>query len=400
MQRSRWQRAFFFASFGALVVLGGPAALYLIVAETTQTRILAAGFVALLSVAPLVLFDAQRIGAAVFACGTLAMLLGFRLAPATPLADIQVSAASGSAAPGGRIAAQAISRFTAAYPYPRFSVANVVPELDQIKFGTYLVPAADPLITTSDARRLRDSAMTVYRAAEADPQFNQLGSAMHYAYRDADSGHIYAYSPERAAGEKLPVLLFLHGSGGNFKVYTHMLKAVADKNHMLLVSPSFGFGNWHEAGGTAAIERARLFAIQELGGDAGRVVLVGLSNGGRGVTRAIAEHGEAYAGVFFLSAVVEPVVLRQAGFAAQIRGKCTAFAYGALDDRIPVEYTEKAITMVRAAGGNVHTHAYAERDHFLFFTESRAVLDDIGNFVNVALAGCTLDENAGKQWHR
>jgi predicted esterase len=399
MRSARLRQGLLVAACAALLVVGLPALLYVLVAETAQARILALGFVAMLTVGPSLLVAARRCAAAGFVLGSLMLLVGFSLTPTAPLADVQLTSGVGSPRPA-RIAAQAISHFSGAYAYPRFSIANVVPELDQVKFGTYLVPFVDPLISNADAARLRASAMQVYRAAEADPQFNQMGSAMQYAYRDVDSGHLFAYSPVRDSGEKLPVLLFLHGSGGNFKVYTHMLKTVADRNHMVVVSPSFGFGNWQEAGGTAAIERARQFAITQLGGDASKVLLVGLSNGGRGVTRAIAEHGDAYAGVFFLSAVVEPAVVLRPEFGAHVRGKCTGLVYGEQDDRIPAEYMENAIAQVKAAGAKVITHPYANRDHFLFFTESAPVLMDIADFATGALAHCIFDEATQARWRR
>ena len=125
---------------------------------------------------------------------------------------------------------------------------------------------------------------------------------MPYAYSDTDSGHIYTYVPPHAPGERLPVLLFLHGSFGNFKGYFYLWRRFADQHHWIVACPSFGFGNWYRSVGPPAIARALERTLAGTPADPERVVLAGLSNGGTGVVRAAASATpKAYAGLIFLS---------------------------------------------------------------------------------------------------
>jgi pimeloyl-ACP methyl ester carboxylesterase len=360
----------------AALLLGIPAALYLPAAETWSAR-LVIGSVLLGLVAGVLVWRRRRGLAWVtgaWATGGVAVACVLASLARTPSGAPTMTATSG---------ARLVSRFTSAHPYPRFAPANVVPEIDQFKFGSYLVPATDPFLTAASSARLRGLIVDVYRDMDRDPAFRALGSAMPYAYDDTDSGHVYAYVPAHAPAEKLGVLLFLHGSAGNFKVYTHLLQRVAEQEHVMVVAPSFGFGNWQNQGGTAAIAAAVGYAVRELDADPSRVVLMGLSNGGRGVTRALRDGEEPYAGVVFLSAVMETNVLQAVG--ERCRGMPALVLYGEADDRLPRDYEETGAEALRKAGLVVRVQAYPREDHFLFFSQKASIQDETAAFVRKTL---------------
>lgn len=355
----------------AALVLGVPAALYLPVAETWSARLVIAAVLLGLTAAATAWRGRPRRAGAMLVGAVASYLLALARTPRE----------SAPMAPAGP---RLETHFAGAHPYPRFAPANVVPEIDQMKLGSYLVPAADPYLTVGSSARLRSLFLEVYRDMDADPAFRPLGSSMPYAYDDVASGHLYAYVPAHPVGERLGVLLFLHGSGGNFQVYTHLLAAVAERERVMVVAPSFGFGNWQKPGGTAAIAAAARYAVRELDGDPGRIVLMGLSNGGRGVTRALRDGEERYAGVVLLSAVMETDVLR--GMGARYAGTPALVIYGDADDRLPLEYEEAGAAALRKAGLAVRVHAYPREDHFVFFSEKRAIQAEIASFVRQTLA--------------
>ena len=221
----------------------------LITAETWRGRHYAVTALLLLSL-PWFLLRASR-RRSLLACGLCAasyLGLAAAAAPGTPL-------------PNSRLR----SVFFAKEGYGRFSAAALLPEIDQNKLGTYVIPFVDALIDWRAASHVRRVAMRWYRATEEDREFRALGTVMNYAYADEDPHHLYAYGPPHVSGERLPALVFLHGSGGNFKAYFYMWRHFADKAHMIVVCPSFGFGDWWQPGGMEAVERARRYAIEPSG---------------------------------------------------------------------------------------------------------------------------------------
>jgi len=351
-------------------LLALPSAFLLVTGETLSARLIAGSGLALALVPPLTL---RRLGGR-----------GPRWLPAVPaalvilgLTAVALLSPSGAGLPSSTVR----SHYTAEHPYRRFAVANLVPEIDQIKFGSYLVPAVDPILNRESAARLRDISMRLYRPMEADPAYRALGSAMNYAYDDIDSGHFYEYVPPRAPGEELPALLFLHGSAGNFKTYFYLFRRFADQERFILLCPSFGFGNWYEPGGVEAIERVRVHAVNELGADPSRVFLAGLSNGGTGASRAAAKSPSAFAGLIFLSAVMEREVLGGHAFAAGWRGRRVLVVHGAADDRIPEGYALRAVALLREEGVDLTVHMVPGEDHFLLFSRPDEVLADMAAFV-------------------
>jgi hypothetical protein len=194
----------------AATTLGVPGLFYVLAAEAWATRLVIGAVLGLLAGSAAWLRGRRGMGAVIAAVGVVS---GIGALARTP---------------DGRGTGAARSIYTDAAPYPRYAVSNVIPEIDQMKFGSYLAPALDPIITLRSAAKLRALTTDVYRAMDADPRFYPLGSAMSYAYSDLSSGHLYTYVPEHAAAERLGALVFLHGSAGNFKVYTHLLTRVAD----------------------------------------------------------------------------------------------------------------------------------------------------------------------------
>jgi pimeloyl-ACP methyl ester carboxylesterase len=213
--------------------------------------------------------------------------------------------------------------------------------------------------------------------------FVRLGSVLNCAYRDMflgsrPAGHLYEYVPPagKDAGP-LPVILFLHGSLGNFKGYLWVWKRLADRHGYAVVAPTFGAGNWYLDGGAQAVERARSYCARHPRMDAGRIFLAGLSNGGTGTSRAAAANPEGYAGLVFISPVMEPEVLSSEAFAAGWKGRRVLVLSGSEDRRIPIGYVRDAVKGMAERGAAVTSRLYPGEDHFLLFSRPEEVMRDI-----------------------
>ena len=168
--------------------------------------------------------------------------------------------------------------------FNRYSLTNIIPEIEQINLGFLVMPYFDPILTTEQARNVAARTHEIYQEMEKDDDFRELGSVMGWSYVQLlgmpfDKGHYYLYVPDGRIESSLPALVFLHGSAGNFKAYTWILSNLAEEQGMVIISPSYGFGNWDQAS-VAAVMRAIDDAREEIEIASDQIYLAGLSNGG------------------------------------------------------------------------------------------------------------------------
>src|SRR5262249_35929330 len=115
--------------------------------------------------------------------------------------------------------------------------------------------------------------------------------------------------------------------------------------------------------------------------DPSRVFLAGLSNGGTGASRAAARTPSAFAGLIFLSAVMEPSVLGDRAFASGWKGRRVLVGHGEADGRPPPDYARGAGSRMRAEGVDLTVEMVPGEDHFLLFSRPDEVLASIAAFV-------------------
>jgi pimeloyl-ACP methyl ester carboxylesterase len=284
-------------------------------------------------------------------------------------------------APDGRAAESARVQHRYAggsWHFQRYALGNIVPEIDQFRMGFSVVSCIDPLFDRRQAKALGRWTTTIYDELEADADFHALGSVMPNADLRGEvfeHGHYFLYIPTRLDRKSAqPALVFLHGSGGNFKAYTWLLAKVADRLGCVVIVPSFGMGNWSEPESTRVV----MNAIE----DAGRVVkidprrrhLVGLSNGGLGVSQIAVSAGSEFRSLVFLSPVFDQREIESVGFGKQWSGRPVLVITGKADDRVSFEYVGANVRTMQDAGAKVTLEAVDAADHFLFFSHEALVL--------------------------
>ncbi len=251
------------------------------------------------------------------------------------------------------------------------SLANIVPEADQFLLGSFLISPLDPTLDFAQAARLRGLIRDVYGPMAGDSTFVALGSHMNLAYRhlfglDWDTGHAYVYLPDDPG--PLPVLLFLHGSAGNFKGYLWLLRAVAERCRVAIVAPSYGFGEWREPGCVVAVDRCLAWIAEHPRLASDSVVLAGLSNGGKGVTRVATARPDDFRALAYVSPVLESAWLAQLAEVWDPE-RPVWIVHGAQDRRIPVAGVEAGARQLGA-----ELVVVEGEDHFLLFSQPERVL--------------------------
>jgi len=273
-----------------------------------------------------------------------------------------------------------------AWHYDRISIGSIIPEIDQIRAGYAVAQALDPIFDQKQRREL--SAMTDAIAAEMahDADFTAVGSALPAMYRelsfgDFRDGHYFHYIPVHIDRSRpAPALVFLHGSGGNFKSYIWLLSKLADKLGITVIAPTFGMGNWEKRGAYEAITRAIEDASRHVVIDSEQIHLMGLSNGGKGVCLAESAPGPTLRSLILLSAVfhdrIEPETL-----AERLRDRPVLVLSGGKDERVPWDYVANYAERLQAGGLTVTTRQFAGDDHFLFFRKRAEVLEEVANWL-------------------
>lgn len=296
-------------------------------------------------------------------------------------AGLAITAPDGRTRPGARVQ----NRYSdGGWHYQRFALGALLPEIDQLRLGFTLMPAADSLFTMEQSRKLSDLTRIIYKDLEADAEFHALGSVMPDVYDDlwlrhSNRGHYFLYVPPNLdRTTPAPVLIFLHGAGGNFKAYTWLLSRVADERGMVVIAPSFGTGSWDAEHGVHTVLAALNDAAKALPLDMDQVHLAGLSNGGLGVSHlAASDAGRLFRSLIFLSPVCDEADLGSRNFWLHWRDKPVLIVTGEKDDRVPLPYVRTCAEIMRNAGARVDMSSYSDADHFLIFSHRDEFLEQL-----------------------
>lgn len=355
-----------------LALFLGPMALFgLCCMVTWQGRLLSAA-VGLLAISPLLFWIGDERGS----------VLLMRLGKFLPLLACMGAAVVLWQTPNAHTpeSARIHSRFSeGGWHYDRYSIGSLLPEIDQIHLGYAVAVAFDPFFTRQQRRDLAAMTDTMYAEISAAPDFTAVGSALPSIYREISfgefrDGHYFHYIPAGVDRTKpTPTLVFLHGSGGNFKAYTWLLSKVADELGITVIAPTFGMGNWEKKGGYEAITRAIADAGKHAAIDPGQIHLMGLSNGGKGLCLAESTDGPKFRSLIFLSAVFHSRI-QPAELAARLQPRRVLILSGGSDERVPWDYVSGYAEKLKAGGLDVTSRRFGGEDHFLFFRQRTEVL--------------------------
>jgi|688.fasta_scaffold261381_1 predicted esterase len=283
------------------------------------------------------------------------------------------------------------SRFSKGeWRFDRFSIGNLLPEIDQIHLGYLGAHLLDPLL---DKQQLRDlSSMTdrIYEELGQDEDFCRVGSALPWMWREITfsefrSGHYFHLLPEGVDRTKpIPTLVFLHGSGGNFLAYMWLLSKVSERTGFAVIAPTFGMGNWEKEGAYGAVKAAIEDAGRFQAVDPNGIHLMGLSNGGKGVCLAESTQGPKFQSVIFLSAVWNDSVSPKQ-FAERLKGRSALVISGGNDNRVPWSYVSGYAEALRIGGMDVTSREFPEDDHFVFFRRRQEVEEELVHWLKSRL---------------
>lgn len=247
-------------------------------------------------------------------------------------------------------------------------VGQLVPEVDQVRMGIAAAVIVDPFVDRAQARRIVDVTLPIYREIPEHPR-----TALAYGFAEVfggrEDGHRYYKDPKRPGAT---VLIFLHGSAGNFASYARVLSAL----DAVVVCPTAGFGLYLDSDRTRRIvEDARRFAVESLGGDPERVFVAALSQGGVAGLET-ARSASWVRGLVLISAVMDAHLVREWS------GPPVHVLHGDADRRIPVDVVRERVAEI-ATTATVSATYYAGEDHFLMFARREEVVAELARILSV-----------------
>ncbi|MBN2685940.1 MAG: hypothetical protein JXR40_11725 [Pontiellaceae bacterium] len=272
--------------------------------------------------------------------------------------------------------------------YKRTSIANLVPEIDQIKLGTYLVSTLDPFVDNNKATRIRNLFMDTYIPMQESRDYKSTGSVLNYAYRDLflkkrPCQHFYLYVPAAAKGKRVPLIVFLHGSGGNLKMYMWKWRAFAEKYNVVVAAPSFGFGFWDREGAPELLDNVLKYCRNTDSFSISKQYLIGLSNGGIGVYRLGNLEKYDFSGLALISPVMESKYSNEQYMKKQMDSRAVLVIHGTEDKRIPLNYVREKTAILHQRGVKPQLEEIDKEDHFLFLSSWEKVSEILSSWMKL-----------------
>ncbi len=185
--------------------------------------------------------------------------------------------------------------------------------------------------------------------------------------------HYLLFTPSnyKAEGERLPLLLFLHGLGECGKnqlerVKTHGPPKLVEKRPdfpFVVASPQCpmpkgGMKDVPEAWKAEQLIQLVDHLAESLHIDPDRVYVTGLSMGGFGTWRLVSKYPDRFAAALPICGGGKPETM-----AATLTGIPIWAFHGALDETVPLVKSQEIVDAVRAAGGDVELTVYPEIEH-------------------------------------
>jgi pimeloyl-ACP methyl ester carboxylesterase len=218
-------------------------------------------------------------------------------------------------------------------------------------------------LPSEKAKRLQALLTERYRKIASDPLFEEADSALSYCFSRTrpETGRMTVYLPE-GAGEKSPVILFLHGYGGSFLFYQHYLVSLFPDH--ILVFPAYGDSCSHIP--REYLQECLAEVSSETGWKLPRPVLMGISAGGYGGFREYARNPRGYLGLVSIAAPPPSGIVSQVQKGSRVR-----LVAGGEEGFVTDGRFAKAVRQLEERGVEVRSRVLPGEDHFFLLSSEK-----------------------------
>lgn len=255
-----------------------------------------------------------------------------------------------------RSAAQPVTLAPAAAAYlPTFRAAlGVLPESSIVALA--LSQPAFLGLTPTDAQSLQAQVGERYRQIGIDPVFKLAPSALPYCFaeRTPTNGLALLYQPKDCTSNT-PSLLFLHGYGGSFLWYQHLLAEMFPDR--IIICPAYGISPATIP--VAYVNECVRAAERHLGQRIAAPALVGLSAGGFGAARLYAHAPELFSSLTLIASYPPADIL------PRFRAGMDVFAIsGGNEDYVRSGLFRRSLESIRSKAATVQFEVLPNANHY------------------------------------
>lgn len=222
------------------------------------------------------------------------------------------------------------------------------------------------------AAALQQRALERYRLINADPLFSKAQSALPYCYSEQTptSGQASVYLPKNAT-DKTPVFVFLHGDGGSFIWYQHLLAEVFPDH--IIICPAYGVTPAYIP--PDYVTECLDAVTKKLGHALAPPKLIGLSAGGFSACRVYTKAPSKFPALLVIAAYPPEETLPL--FTKKMNA---TFIAGGTEPYVTDKTFQNAMDALHAQGVQMHSTIIPDADHFFLLFHKDETMELLGKW--------------------
>ena len=222
----------------------------------------------------------------------------------------------------------------------------------------------------------RDDQELINRLSQADGSREDVG-VMHAANTSDERGGFSMYVPEYYAGERVPLVVALHGGSGHGRSFLWTWLRTARSKNVIVISPSSREGTWSLMGPDIDSENLAAmvaYARANWNIDDERILLTGMSDGGTFSYVSGLMADSPFTHLAPSSASFHPMLVEMAD-AGRRQGLPVYLMHGVLEWMFPIDVARQANDALRIAGAQVEYREIADLSHTYPVEENPRIID-------------------------
>ncbi len=206
--------------------------------------------------------------------------------------------------------------------------------------------------------------------------------------KTSESGLKFSANPSKPSAKRAPVMIFLHGTGGQAGVFGKWAAEARNRGYIVVLPQSTGVGD-EKAGNRSGDKLPRWADVDEpkvvslareiqrtLNGDPKRTYIAGYSNGAFHAVQYGLGHPDVFSAVLCIGGGCN------LGSLPEESKRLGAYViHGTADTSVPFDAASRAAEQLKQHGLTVEFKKYEGRGHDLFDEESKAFFDWLPKFV-------------------